>query len=50
MIISFFLDVSACQDQPCMNNGTCVVYLRSYLCRCEKGFSGRSCEIGKYSI
>ncbi|CAF1431582.1 unnamed protein product [Rotaria sp. Silwood1] len=39
-------DVRACEDQPCLNNGTCVVYLRSYLCRCQKGYTGRSCEIG----
>jgi hypothetical protein len=43
------LDVRACEDQPCLNNGTCVVYLRSHLCRCQKGFTGRSCEIGKDS-
>ena len=40
------LDVRACADEPCLNNGTCVVYLRSYLCQCQKGFSGRTCEIG----
>ncbi|CAF4008494.1 unnamed protein product [Adineta steineri] len=38
-------DVRACEDQPCLNNGTCVVYLRSYLCQCQKGFIGKSCEI-----
>ncbi|CAF0952593.1 unnamed protein product [Adineta ricciae] len=41
-----FSDVRACADEPCLNNGTCVVYLRSYLCQCQKGFSGRTCEIG----
>ena len=45
----FSLDVRACEDQPCLNNGTCVVYLRSHLCQCQKGFIGRSCEIGKDS-
>ncbi|CAF1070416.1 unnamed protein product [Adineta steineri] len=39
-------EVLACENQPCLNNGTCVVYLRSYLCRCQKGFTGRSCETG----
>ena len=44
----FFLhpDVRACEHQPCQNNGTCVVYLRTYLCQCQIGFTGRSCEIG----
>ena len=41
------LDVPACEEEPCLNNGTCVVYLRSYLCRCSKGYTGRTCEIGK---
>ncbi|CAF3940161.1 unnamed protein product [Rotaria sp. Silwood2] len=40
-------DVRACEDQPCLNNGTCVVYLRGYLCRCHKGYTGRTCEIGE---
>jgi hypothetical protein len=44
-----FEDVRACEDHPCRNNGTCVVYLRSYLCQCQTGFTGRSCEIGRYS-
>ncbi|CAF4495240.1 unnamed protein product [Rotaria socialis] len=39
-------DVRACELRPCLNNGTCVVYLESYLCQCPKGFTGRSCEIG----
>ncbi|CAF4724968.1 unnamed protein product, partial [Rotaria sp. Silwood1] len=43
-------DVRACEDQPCVNNGTCVVYLRSYLCQCQKGFTGRSCEIAIKTI
>ncbi|CAF4469584.1 unnamed protein product [Rotaria socialis] len=40
-------DVPACEEEPCLNNGTCVVYLRSYLCRCSKGYSGRTCPTGK---
>jgi len=43
-----FIDVRACEAKPCLNNGTRVVYLRSYLCQCQTGFTGRSCEIGKY--
>jgi hypothetical protein len=48
--VLFFVvtDLRPCEGQPCLNNGTCVVYLRSYLCQCQKGFTGRSCESGKY--
>ena len=45
--VSSRLDLRACEDQPCLNNGTCVVYLRSYLCQCQRGFTGRSCETSK---
>ena len=47
-ILVALLDVRACEDQPCLNNGTCVVYLRSFLCQCQKGYTGRVCEIGTY--
>ncbi|UJR33508.1 hypothetical protein I4U23_020953 [Adineta vaga] len=39
-------DVRACEDRPCLNNGTCVLYLRSYLCQCPMGYTGSTCEIG----
>lgn len=41
------LDTRACEDQPCLNNGTCIEYYRGYLCRCQRGYTGQSCEIGK---
>jgi len=42
-------DSRACEDQPCLNNGTCVEYFRGYLCQCQKGYTGSSCEIGEHS-
>jgi Notch-like protein len=42
------VDLRPCDHQPCLNNGTCVVYLRTYLCQCQVGFTGRSCEMSKY--
>ncbi|CAF0990390.1 unnamed protein product [Didymodactylos carnosus] len=38
-------DLQACENNPCLHNGTCVVYLRDYVCQCSDGFTGRSCEI-----
>ncbi|CAF0727708.1 unnamed protein product [Adineta ricciae] len=43
-------DVRACEDRPCLNNGTCVVYLRGYLCQCPLGYAGTTCEIGPSMI
>ncbi|CAF1293722.1 unnamed protein product, partial [Didymodactylos carnosus] len=37
-------DLQLCENNPCLHNGTCVVYLRDYLCQCHQDFSGRSCE------
>jgi hypothetical protein len=42
-----FSDIRPCEGQPCMNNGTCVVYLQSYRCQCQRGFTGQSCETSK---
>ena len=44
------LDNRACDNQPCLNDGICVVYLGNYLCQCQRGYSGRSCEIGKFFV
>ena len=47
LLLCSFKDVLACEDQPCLNNGTCVVYLRGYLCQCPLGYAGTTCETGK---
>ncbi len=41
----FFLpDVDDCASAPCQNGGHCVDRVRSYLCICGSGFTGRLCE------
>lgn len=41
-------DVNECDSNPCMNGGTCTQgEPGSYICRCPRGFSGDSCELGK---
>ena len=36
-----------CQYSDCLNNGTCsnLPLVKSYICLCVKGFSGRRCEV-----
>lgn len=40
-------DRDYCISHGCLNNSTCLNYpeMQSYLCKCSKGFSGRSCEL-----
>lgn len=38
-----------CDDDPCLNNGTCIPYLineseHRYNCSCASGFHGHTCE------
>ena len=37
---------NSCASQPCLNNATCVVTANGYVCVCETGYSGATCEIG----
>ncbi|CAG5094459.1 Oidioi.mRNA.OKI2018_I69.XSR.g13575.t1.cds [Oikopleura dioica] len=33
-----------CAENPCYNNGKCVIDKHSFHCECEKGFTGRLCH------
>lgn len=43
-------DRDECLQNPCVNNSTCVNTPGSYTCRCGTGWTGKHCELGKYSI
>ena len=43
-------DIDDCENVVCLNEGTCVDRLGSYVCICKKGFSGQHCESGKAHI
>lgn len=41
-------DLNTCRHKPCLNNGLCVNNEPdNYTCICNKGFSGRNCQIGE---
>lgn len=48
MILSFFnLD---CKPDPCHGRGVCSNTLSGFLCNCQQGFTGVSCELGESEI
>ena len=41
-----YLDFNECESNPCIH-GTCEDSIGTYLCACEPGYTGHSCEVGK---
>lgn len=41
----FFLPVSACDSNPCLNSGTCNSYGYFYYCTCDNRHYGENCEL-----
>ena len=39
-----FCLVDPCEGFPCKNGGTCVADGETYVCRCESGYEGPTCE------
>uniref|UniRef100_A0ABM0M578 Fibropellin-1-like n=1 Tax=Saccoglossus kowalevskii TaxID=10224 RepID=A0ABM0M578_SACKO len=39
-----FIDINECASNPCLNNGTCVDGVDSYVCNCVVGYSGDNCQ------
>ncbi|XP_067085594.1 sushi, nidogen and EGF-like domain-containing protein 1 [Osmerus mordax] len=37
-------EVDECVSQPCLNGATCLDRVDSYLCACDKGFTGSHCQ------
>ena len=38
------MPLGICAENPCYNNGKCVIDKHSFHCECEKGFTGRLCH------
>lgn len=47
----FFCLGDACTPNPCQNGGTCVFDESggSFRCYCPPGYTGRTCDAGKFS-
>ena len=46
----FVIDINECESRPCKNGGTCKNLINDYSCTCALGYSGKSCETGKYFL
>lgn len=51
LTICFSEDNSCKKDEnSCLNNGTCVLSSEGYICECQGGYGGPSCEDGMNSV
>jgi len=47
---NYFADIDECLSNPCMNTGSCIDTEGSYTCQCSPGWTGYSCEQGRYTL
>ena len=47
---SGFLVVDECAAKPCKNDGSCLLGVDGFICDCNKGFSGETCETGEETL
>ena len=45
-----FPDIDDCIGVVCQNGGQCQDGINTFTCNCLSGYTGTSCESGKYSI
>lgn len=38
------VDINECENNPCLNGGTCTDEINNYMCECPDLFVGRNCE------
>ena len=49
-VFNVLVDTATCLSNPCVNGGTCVDGLNLFTCRCDAGFMGVTCDVGKISL
>lgn len=37
-----------CLTAVCLNNSTCTDLIANYSCKCQPGYEGQRCEMGKF--
>uniref|UniRef100_A0A8C7QH54 Neurocan n=1 Tax=Oncorhynchus mykiss TaxID=8022 RepID=A0A8C7QH54_ONCMY len=47
LCVFFLTDVDDCQSSPCLNGGTCIDKIHSFVCLCLPSYAGDTCEKGK---
>ena len=51
LVCMVILNLDVCDSKPCQNGGTCAITSDGdYQCSCSAGFSGTTCETGKWLI
>ena len=45
-----FKDIDECRSFPCSSHGRCENQDTTYVCICDEGFTGMSCEIGEQAV
>lgn len=38
------MDINDCEENPCLNDGTCVDLVDGYKCNCLPGYEGKNCQ------
>ena len=48
MVNFLFQDINECAEDPCQNDATCMDGINEYSCTCASGYTGFSCETGRF--
>ena len=49
-ISSSFTDTNECDSTPCQNGGTCADQFNKFNCTCPAGYTGATCQTGKWVV
>lgn len=43
-------NINECENNPCLNQGSCFDTYGSYTCQCMRGFGGQNCELVSFQV